>query len=555
MHQPSRGPESTRPKAEGLTSMVPSERPAEPRRDVDATLGGLLAVAVAAVAADSGAIYLLDPEQGDLRLATGIGLPDSAVGHRLAPGEGLVGRVAAERRSVASSDVAMDPRASRRRPDWDSDPPVRAFLGVPLRTGVVVSGVIELTSYRPDAFDASDRAHASVFADAAALLIEQTRLVAQPPPAALAGEPVPSAESPMGVATLGSDLRISSASSTFARMVGLPIEAIIGRPAIAVLPALGRPRARDSLLAALRGAPGHLGALRAEGEGGREETLSVTIIPLGDPARGIENVLLAVEDISERAMLEAELREQHAQALEARDRLRAVVEVVSHELRTPLTSVLGYARLLADRPDASDERRSHWVSLVLEKSRLMARLVDEVTELARLGSERITVTRAPADPGAEVERAVKDFASTCETHDVELEVEPGLPLVSLDRDRFAQVLTNLLSNAAKFWPDGGTIRVKVGADPDGVRVDVADRGPGIPEELSEKIFEAFYRIETEATRGVPGTGVGLSVSRGIVEAHGGRIWVDGNLGGGSVFRFTLPTSAEGGAEASDARLS
>jgi signal transduction histidine kinase len=182
--------------------------------------------------------------------------------------------------------------------------------------------------------------------------------------------------------------------------------------------------------------------------------------------------------------------------------------------------------------------------MVLEKARLMARLVDEVTELARLGSERIAVQRVPGDLGDVVERVVADYSTTVESHTVDLTVEPGLPIVLLDRDRIAQVLTNLLSNGVKFWPAGGTLKVRVSADPDGVRVDVADRGPGIPPDEAEKVFEPFYRIESDRTRGVPGTGVGLSVSRGIVEAHGGRIWVEPNPGGGALFRFTVPTSTD-----------
>ncbi len=506
-----------------------------------------MAVAIAAVAADAGVIYQLDPDFGDLHLVAGQGVPPTAIDHRLALGEGLVGRVASEGRSLVSADVTTDPRALHRRADWGGEPPVRSFLAVPLRAGLIVIGVLELTSFRADVFSVADRAHASVLADAAALLIEQTRLLAEPPPAALAGDPLPSGD-PMGVATLNGELRFTRANATFARLAGLPIEALIGRPAIAVLPSLGRPRARDALAAALHGAPGHLGAVHAVGEGGREEILSLSIIPLGDPARGIEDVLLAVQDVSERARLEAELREQHARALEARDRLRAVVEVVSHELRTPLTSVLGYARLLQDRPEATDERRGHWVALVLDKARLMARLVDEVTELARLGSESMTLKREPEDMGALVRRAAAEIEATAEAHSFAVEVEPGLPVVPVDTDRVAQVLTNLLTNAVKFWPEGGTVQIRVCMDPEGVRVDVADRGPGIPLDQAERVFEPFYRIESEASRGVAGTGVGLAVSRGIVDAHGGRIWVEPNPGGGALFRFTLPTTVEEGEE-------
>jgi two-component system, OmpR family, sensor histidine kinase KdpD len=316
----------------------------------------------------------------------------------------------------------------------------------------------------------------------------------------------------------------------------------VGRPAIAILPGMGRPRARDALDAALHGASAHLGGLHTVTEGGREAVVSVSLIPLGTPARGIDGVLVAAVDVSERTRLEAELHEQHARSVEARDRLRAVIEVVTHELRTPLTSVLGYARLLHDRVNAPEERRAHWAALVIDKARLMARQIDEVTDVARLGSARFTLDRQPCHVGGLVHRIAAEFATTVESHQVRVDADTDLPLVSADADRLEQVLTTLLSNAVKYWPDGGLIEVAVVRDSPGVRVDVVDHGPGVPAELADRVFEPFYRRPTDAARSVPGTGLGLAVSRGIIEAHGGRLWVEPTRGGGATFRFTLPAA-------------
>jgi signal transduction histidine kinase len=114
----------------------------------------------------------------------------------------------------------------------------------------------------------------------------------------------------------------------------------------------------------------------------------------------------------------------------------------------------------------------------------------------------------------------------------------------LDRDRMSQVLTNLLTNAVKFWPEGGTIEVSAETEPAAIRIDVVDRGPGVPRDEAERIFEPFYRVQDASTRSVPGTGLGLAVSRGIVEAHGGRLWVDPVPGGGSCFRLVLPETGQ-----------
>jgi signal transduction histidine kinase len=515
------------------------------QRDLEATLAGLVALAVAALGADAAAIYLLDPEDGDLRLAAACGLPAAAIGHRLALGEGLIGRVAAEGRSLASPDASLDLRAVHRRADWDAEPPVRAFLGAPLRAGALVIGALEVLSHAADRFSVEDRGHAAILADAAALLIEQTRLVATPPPAALQGDPLTGSD-PIGVATLDRQLRVTGGNATFSRLVGLPIEAVIGRPALTILPGLGRPRARDALAAALHGTPGHLSGVHApeSDTAARAASLSLSLIPFGDAAGTPAGVILAIQDLSAPARLEAELQAQHARALEARDRLRAVIEVVSHELRTPLTSVLGYARLLVDRPEVAVERRVHWAGLVLEKARLMARLVDEVTDLARMGSARFALHRSPTDVAALATGLAADLDAGAERHQIVVAAAPGLPLVPVDRDRIAQVLTNLLTNAIKFWPEGGVVQVRVYATADSLVVEVEDHGPGVPPELAEQIFEPFYRVESGTGQRVAGTGLGLAVSRGIVEAHGGHIACRPVPDGGACFRFTLPLGPE-----------
>ena len=135
-------------------------------------------------------------------------------------------------------------------------------------------------------------------------------------------------------------------------------------------------------------------------------------------------MLLALQDVSARSRLEEELRAQTAGALEARDRLRAVIEVISHELRTPLTSVLGFARLLQDRPDAEPEKRQGWAGQVIEKARLMARLVDEVSELARLGSTEFSLDRRPTDLEALARDTAESLGDALGRHTVELEVQP-----------------------------------------------------------------------------------------------------------------------------------
>ncbi len=535
------------------TSVAPTV-PTIPRRDLQTTLDGLVDGLAAAAGAEAGALYLLDVDHGDLALVGGAGLPAGALGHRVASGEGLVGQVLATGRSVLSADATLDPRALRRRQDWEGVDPVRSFLGQPLRAGSVVWGVVELTSRRPDAFGPQERVRVAMLADAAALLIEQARLASQPPPAALE-QMVVSEDAPLGMLTVNARQRVTSANAALARLLGQPVEALVGRAAIAVLPVLGRPRARDAMEAALRGTPGHLSLVRGADPHGLEQSLGLSFIPLGDPSRGVVGIVILVLDITERARLEAELRAQNARALEARDRLRAVVEVVSHELRTPLTSVLGYARLLHDRLDAPPGSRARWGELVLDKARLMARLVDEISDLARLGSANFVLRREAVDLVAFLRETVDDLSTLSDRHPILLTLQVGSSRLSIDRDRIAQVLGNLVANAVKYWPEGGeivlTLRRSGERIPASLEIGVADRGPGIAPELAERIFEPFFRGPEGQARQVSGTGLGLAVSKGIVEAHGGRIWMEPNPGGGAVFRFTLPEGASDAASAAD----
>jgi len=175
-------------------------------------------------------------------------------------------------------------------------------------------------------------------------------------------------------------------------------------------------------------------------------------------------------------------------------------------------------------------------------------LVEEVTDLARLGGARFTLRRTPVDLGALVRQIAADMATLSEHHSFDVSVEPAIPHLWIDEDRMEQVLTNLFTNAVKFWPEGGVVRVRVGIDPHRhhVEVEVADRGPGVPPDQAGRIFEPFHRARHAHARQVAGSGLGLAVSRGIIEAHGGRIWLEPAPEGGAVFRFSLPVARPSG---------
>jgi PAS domain S-box-containing protein len=230
----------------------------------------------------------------------------------------------------------------------------------------------------------------------------------------------------------------------------------------------------------------------------------------------------------------------HERELErAKDEL---VAVVSHELRTPLSSVVGFAELLLTRDFPEAERRE-FLDIMHREGRRLTELLNQFLDLQCLGKGHRKVVQRPTD----LRRLLRDAAAIAgrdPTHPIVLQVPDHLPAVSADPDRLQQVLANLLSNACKYSPSGGEIRVSARRlDNELVEVAVQDQGVGLPEEALPRLFERFYRVETSDREGIGGAGLGLAISREIVEAHGGHIVAESaGPGQGSTFRFTLPVA-------------
>lgn len=238
-------------------------------------------------------------------------------------------------------------------------------------------------------------------------------------------------------------------------------------------------------------------------------------------------------------------------AARAADEARAVfcgiadaVTTVSHELRTPLTLIHGFAELLALR-ELPVERQRAAAREVLGAARRLARLIDDLLSVSRMESGKLVLERRPLDLAALVEQTVSPFRAMAPRHTLRRHVQPGLPVIWGDADRLAQVLTNLVGNAIKYSPKGGEVLVAIGHDQWQVRVDVRDHGIGMSDAELGRLFEKFYRAEREEVRHCGGTGLGLYISKRLVEMHGGRIWAESSLGRGSVFSFTLPIRGDG----------
>jgi len=215
------------------------------------------------------------------------------------------------------------------------------------------------------------------------------------------------------------------------------------------------------------------------------------------------------------------------------------VSMVSHELRTPLTSVMGFAELMLNK-EFNPERRKRYLGIIIKDSERLMRLIDELLDLSKLEAGKFYFKPTPLKIDEIISQEMESLKGQTQKHNLILEIDGHIPILSLDRDMFTNLISNLLSNAIRYSPDGGEVRVKLQKKRREVMISVSDQGIGIESEKIPKIFEKFYRVDSSLNRKTGGTGLGLATVKYIVEEFGGKIWVESELGKGSTFIFTLP---------------
>jgi PAS domain S-box-containing protein len=252
-----------------------------------------------------------------------------------------------------------------------------------------------------------------------------------------------------------------------------------------------------------------------------------TLVPVEAQASAVAlpdgTIFLSVlRDISERRLLDQQRQD--------------FIAMVAHDLKNPLTTMKGYAQLLQRRAVYSERN----VATIVSQANRLERLIDDLRDVARIDAGRLALDRAPVDLAALVRTSVEEARALSEAHTIHLEM-PDEPIIGVwDAGRLAQVVENLLSNAVKYSPDGGTIFVRVDATEDEARLAVIDEGIGVPPEALTRVFERFYRSDSGVAANRKGLGLGLYISRTLVEAHGGTITVEPLSPAGSAFRMALP---------------
>ncbi len=269
------------------------------------------------------------------------------------------------------------------------------------------------------------------------------------------------------------------------------------------------------------------------------------------PLRRLATAAKAVadRDFSRRVRVEgsvemaevAEAFNEMTEALESSERQRQnMVADVAHELRTPLSVVQGNLRAILDDVYELDKTE---ISRLYDETRLLSRLVDDLRELALADAGQLRLTLRPTDLAPVIRDSIDNLALGAEAQEVSLfaSLPDDLPAVQADPDRVSQVLRNLLVNALRYTPAGGTVTVDAGSAGGMVEVAVADTGAGIDPRDLPHIFERFWRADPARVR-MGSTGLGLSIAQSLIEAQGGRIWAESAPGQGSTFRFTLPVA-------------
>jgi len=327
-----------------------------------------------------------------------------------------------------------------------------------------------------------------------------------------------------GVAVVGGDERILYCNQAFEQILELPQGSSQGKKLVEGL------RQADLVTAVRQVLPGG-DEVTGEVEVGtvRRRSFSVTAAPVR--AAEASSAVLVLHDITELRRLERVRRD--------------FVANVSHEFKTPLTAIQGFAETLLGGALDDKANRKRFVEIIREHARRLARLTDDLLKLSRIEAGRLDLESRPVSVAGLVNGCVETARLNAESRGLRIAVElpEGLPPVRGDAVQLDEVLQNLIDNALQYTPSGGRIDVTAYSNGHEVIFTVADTGIGIPESDLERIFERFYRVDAARSREAGGTGLGLSIARHIVDAHGGRIWVESAVGQGSRFRFSIDVAS------------
>ncbi len=280
---------------------------------------------------------------------------------------------------------------------------------------------------------------------------------------------------------------------------------------------------------------------------GEVRTVSWSSTFLRDSRGRISGVTSIGEDVTEERRTRAELAAKNAELLQLNEFKNQMLGMAAHDLRNPLAVIHTASGFLVDESsrNLSEEKRADFLRRIHANSEFMVKLIDDLLDVARIESGKLELELEPTDLCQLIDDSLGINRVLAEQKNIRLEFAPDcvVPALPLDRNKLAQVINNLVTNALKFSQSGTVVRVTATRDNGRVVVAVADQGQGIPADELSKLFRPFGKTSVRSTAGEKSTGLGLAISRRIVEAHGGQIWAESEVGRGSVFRFSLPVGS------------
>jgi PAS domain S-box-containing protein len=404
-------------------------------------------------------------------------------------------------------------------------------VGIPLAAHGQVIGVIFIFRSYPDLFSSNDKLLLQTFADQAAIAVFNAQLYSQ-----ISYEKsrldalVDSAAD--GILILNSDHTIERCNIAFEKLYGRPRKDIQSKPHVEIIRWMHRPEDPTLEEAELRGWPLTTHAyLYVEGDLLRPEPpalpVGITYAPLLNPDGKLQNIIATVRDIT---------KFRNAEQIK-----NTFVSIVSHELKTPVALIKGYVSTLR-REDAKWNKTivKDSLAVIEEEADHLGVMIEDLLDASRLQAGGMILNMSDISIPVLVEHLVERFRTQTDRHTIVVDFPVKFPVILADETRLSQVISNLLSNAIKYSPRG-EIRILGQVRPDQVIVTVSDKGPGIEPADIPYIFDRFYRSD-QAVRKTKGAGLGLYLAKAIVEAHGGRMWVDPQPGSGARICFSLPRS-------------
>ncbi len=356
---------------------------------------------------------------------------------------------------------------------------------------------------------------------------------------------------PIGLMTVDSKGMITSLNRQMLGIMGVDAESELLMTSIFEVPAIGKAGLDKMLMQALDGIPGEKDNVHFVPFVDKAFYLHTKVTPLPSETGEVESALLVALDLTSNVRLQSQLERSYEKLIQAYQELERVtkmktqfIDIVSHELRTPLTVLRGYLDLVeSDSPVMMDPKFAQKMKTIRANADKLYALVESMLDVSRLEKGTLQIHPEPTKLGSLLEDVVdaRRHDAIEKRQTISLEIEGELPLIMADRRRFKDVLNNIVDNAVKYTQEGGAIQVGARDEGKTLHLWIKDNGVGIPLDNLGRIFDTFHIIASDdLSHEVNRIGLSLAISKGIVEAHGGRIWVESQVGKGSVFHIGMP---------------